>query len=57
MKKIVICLILLLIFCIITLGMYLKHDYKVILGCLFAGNILIANIYLFYRIKDIGGKL
>ena len=37
---------------IIILGMYLKHDFKVILGCLFAGNILIAGIYL-YRI--IGG--
>jgi hypothetical protein len=52
MKKIVICLILLLIFCIIILGMYLKHDFKVILGCLIIGNILIAGIYL-YRI--IGG--
>jgi hypothetical protein len=50
MKKIVICLILLLIFCIITLGMYLKHDYKVILGCLIIGNILIASIYNFFII-------
>lgn len=42
---------------IIILGMYLKHNYKVILSGLIAGNILIAGIYLFYRIKDIGGKL
>ena len=57
MKKIVILFVILLNCIIIILGIYQEMNIKIILLCLFIGNILIVSIYLFYRIKDIGGKL
>ena len=53
MKKIVILFVILLNCIIIILGIYQEMNIKIILLCLFIGNILIVSIYLFYRIKDI----
>ena len=54
-KKVKYLLFLLINYCIILLGLYQKINIKIIILCLFINNILIIGIYLFYKIKDIGG--